>query len=292
MPDAIVATALVPRLRGTPVVLDVHDTFPELFATKFARPEDDPLVRLLCLEERVSAACASHVLVVTAQARNRLEDRGVGLGRTTVVMNSPDERVFGAPRPPVPWPRGGAVANPLPRRPGAPLRRGDRDPRGGSARRAPGRGRRGVGPRRAPARVRLRRGSRAARGTRCGGGAGARGCGARARALRADPRRTGTRAHRRGAHAPRLLHRAAAAGEAVGVRAHGAARGLLAAAVHLRLLPRGRAEDVHRGRPRGSGARAGRAVPRPRRRARARRAGHAHAASRSRGSASGRATWR
>lgn len=109
MPDAIVATALVPRLRGTPVILDVHDTFPELFATKFARPEDDPLVRLLCLEERVSAACASHVLVVTEQARNRLEDRGVGLGRTTVVMNSPDERVFGAPRPPVPWPEAGRL---------------------------------------------------------------------------------------------------------------------------------------------------------------------------------------
>jgi glycosyltransferase involved in cell wall biosynthesis len=109
MPDLVVAAALVPRLRGTPLVLDVHDTFPELFATKFARPPDDPLTRFLRLEERASAACASRVVVVTEQARRRLEGRGVGVGRTTVVMNSPDERVFGAPRPPVAWPPEGLL---------------------------------------------------------------------------------------------------------------------------------------------------------------------------------------
>jgi Glycosyl transferase 4-like domain len=31
MPDAVVAAALLPRLRGAPIVLDVHDTFPELY---------------------------------------------------------------------------------------------------------------------------------------------------------------------------------------------------------------------------------------------------------------------
>jgi glycosyltransferase involved in cell wall biosynthesis len=106
MPDLIVATALAPRLRGTPVVLDVHDTFPELFATKFGRSHDDLLTRLLRAEERASAAVASRVVVVTEQARRRLEGRGVGVGRITVVMNSPDERVFGAPRAPVSWPEG------------------------------------------------------------------------------------------------------------------------------------------------------------------------------------------
>ncbi len=109
MPDAILATALVPRLRGTPVILDVHDTFPELFATKFARPERDPLLRVLRTEERLCAAAASHVVAVTEQARLRLEGRGVGVGRTTVVMNSPDERVFGAPRAPVSWPEKGLL---------------------------------------------------------------------------------------------------------------------------------------------------------------------------------------
>jgi glycosyltransferase involved in cell wall biosynthesis len=109
MPDLLTASALVPRLRGTSVILNVHDTFPELFATKYGRPEGDRLEWLLKREERVSAALATRVVTVTDQARLRLEGRGVGAGRTTVVMNSPDERVFGPPRKPVRWPQEGPL---------------------------------------------------------------------------------------------------------------------------------------------------------------------------------------
>ncbi len=101
MPDLVVAAALLPRLRGTPLVLDIHDTFPELFATKFSHPR---AARVLGWEEWGCAALSSHVIVVTEQARKRLHARGVGVNKTTVVMNSPDEQVFGPPRPPAPWP--------------------------------------------------------------------------------------------------------------------------------------------------------------------------------------------
>jgi glycosyltransferase involved in cell wall biosynthesis len=109
MPDLLTAAALVPRLRGTPVILDVHDTFPELFATKFGYPQTHRLVRVLELEERLSAALADHVITVTEEARERLGSRGVGVGRSSVVMNSPDERVFGAAREPVDLPTEGTV---------------------------------------------------------------------------------------------------------------------------------------------------------------------------------------
>ncbi len=109
MPDLLTATALGPRLRGTPVILNMHDTFPELFATKYGRPEGDRLEALLEVEERLSAALASRVVTVTDQARLRVEGRGVGVGRTTVVMNSPDERVFGPARPPLQWPAEGPL---------------------------------------------------------------------------------------------------------------------------------------------------------------------------------------
>jgi glycosyltransferase involved in cell wall biosynthesis len=66
-------------------------------------------VRLLEREERLSAALASRVITVTDGARRRLEERGVGVGRTVVVMNSPDERVFGPPRAPVGWPEAGPL---------------------------------------------------------------------------------------------------------------------------------------------------------------------------------------
>ncbi|HTZ85131.1 MAG TPA: glycosyltransferase family 4 protein, partial [Solirubrobacteraceae bacterium] len=103
MPDVLTFAALRPRLRGVPVILNVHDTFPELFTSKFARPPGGLLERLLKYEERLSAMLASRVIVVTDQARLRLEGRGVGVGRTTVVMNSPDQGVFGPAREPVRW---------------------------------------------------------------------------------------------------------------------------------------------------------------------------------------------
>jgi glycosyltransferase involved in cell wall biosynthesis len=109
MPDILTAAALVPRLRGVPVILNVHDTFPELFATKYGWPQDHALVRLLEREERLSAALATRVITVTDQARVCLEERGVGVGRSSVIMNSPDERVFGPPREPVRWPEAGPL---------------------------------------------------------------------------------------------------------------------------------------------------------------------------------------
>ncbi len=109
MPDLLTAAALVPRLRGAPVILNMHDTFPELFATKYGRPEGDRLEALLEVEERLSAMLASRVVTVTDQARLRVEGRGVGVGRTTVVMNSPDERVFGPARAPVQLPAEGPL---------------------------------------------------------------------------------------------------------------------------------------------------------------------------------------
>ena len=73
MPDALVFSALRPKLRGTPMILNFHDTFPELFATLFDRPPNHPLVRLIRVEERISAALADGHIFVTAEARELLD---------------------------------------------------------------------------------------------------------------------------------------------------------------------------------------------------------------------------
>jgi glycosyltransferase involved in cell wall biosynthesis len=109
MPDFLVLAGLVPKLRGTPVILNVHDTFPELFATTFDSPHAHRVARALRVEESVSAAVADAVVTVTDEARDLLNERGVGAGRTVVVMNSPDERLFGPQRRPRPFPVGGPV---------------------------------------------------------------------------------------------------------------------------------------------------------------------------------------
>jgi glycosyltransferase involved in cell wall biosynthesis len=99
MPDVLVFAALRQKLRGTPIVLNFHDTFPELFATLFDRSPNHPLVRLIRAEERVSAALADGHVFVTSEARDLLRDRGIAANRTQIVMNTPDERVFGERRP-------------------------------------------------------------------------------------------------------------------------------------------------------------------------------------------------
>jgi glycosyltransferase involved in cell wall biosynthesis len=109
MPDALVFAALAPKLRGTPLILNFHDTFPELFATLFGRSPSHPLVRFIRAEERVSAALADGHIFVTAEARDLLAARGVGADRTQVVMNTPDERVFGPRQAPSAPPAAGEL---------------------------------------------------------------------------------------------------------------------------------------------------------------------------------------
>lgn len=101
MPDALVFAAWRPKLRGVPLILNFHDTFPELFATLFDKSENHPLVRLIRVEEKVSASLADGHIFVTAEARDLLRGRGVTAERSQIVMNTPDERVFGERRAPI-----------------------------------------------------------------------------------------------------------------------------------------------------------------------------------------------
>ena len=95
LPDFLVFAGLVPRLAGRKVVLDVHDSVPETFAAKFSNA---PLVhKLLCLEERVSAAVAHKVICVNHPQRATLVARGIPDSKTFISMNVPDPRIFGSP---------------------------------------------------------------------------------------------------------------------------------------------------------------------------------------------------
>jgi glycosyltransferase involved in cell wall biosynthesis len=92
LPDFLVFAALLPRLAGCKVVLDVHDSFPETYATKFS---GHPLVwKALCLEERLSALVAHRVICVNEPQRDALLARGIPRSKTFVSMNVPDPRIF------------------------------------------------------------------------------------------------------------------------------------------------------------------------------------------------------
>ncbi|HLW18129.1 MAG TPA: glycosyltransferase, partial [Actinomycetota bacterium] len=93
IPNFLVFAALVPRLGGARVLLDMRDPLPEFFEAKYKLSERDPLVRGLLAEERISARFASRVVTVH-HTMATLYERSVPAAKIGVVMNAPDPRVF------------------------------------------------------------------------------------------------------------------------------------------------------------------------------------------------------
>ncbi|MGE3268395.1 MAG: glycosyltransferase family 4 protein [Chloroflexota bacterium] len=98
MPDALVFSALVPKLMGAKVILYIFDNMPELMMVARGKSARHPLVRLLALQERVSAAFADRVIVTQETARQLASERGIPGKKVTVVLNGPDESIFTPPR--------------------------------------------------------------------------------------------------------------------------------------------------------------------------------------------------
>jgi glycosyltransferase involved in cell wall biosynthesis len=94
MPDAVIVCAILPKFLGSKVVLDVHDTMPELYRDKFGGARGAAGAKLLMLEERLSSWWADRVLAVHDLHRDRLQQAGVPANKIHVVMNSPDTRIF------------------------------------------------------------------------------------------------------------------------------------------------------------------------------------------------------
>ena len=104
MPDFHVLAAFVPRVLGRPVIHDVHDLMPELYAEKFGSDDRRFAVRLLMLQERWAGRFASAVVTVEARLMEILAARGIPAEKVHVLMNLPDDRIFRprAPRGPKP----------------------------------------------------------------------------------------------------------------------------------------------------------------------------------------------
>ncbi len=94
VPDFLVFAAIAPKLAGVPVILDIHDLLPELYASKFKISHRSFLFKLLILAERCSAAFANHVIVANHLWRDRLVARSSRDEKCSVVRNRPDMSIF------------------------------------------------------------------------------------------------------------------------------------------------------------------------------------------------------
>jgi len=94
LPDFLVFSALIPKLMGARVILDLHDLMPEFYASRFGGNLNALPVKLVILQERVSCWFADHVITVTEAWRQTLIERGVAPEKCSVVMNLPDPAIF------------------------------------------------------------------------------------------------------------------------------------------------------------------------------------------------------
>lgn len=94
VPDFLVFAAAYPKWKHVPIILDIHDLLPELYASKFKASSDSLLFRLTKWLERWSAGFANHVIVANHLWRDRLAARSSVPEKCSVVRNYPDFDIF------------------------------------------------------------------------------------------------------------------------------------------------------------------------------------------------------
>lgn len=94
MPDILVLSALVPKMLGAKVILDLHDPMPELMMTIFKIEKDSWKVGLLRGVEKWSISRANVVVTVSETFKRVFSARSCAPEKVEVVMNSPDGEIF------------------------------------------------------------------------------------------------------------------------------------------------------------------------------------------------------
>jgi glycosyltransferase involved in cell wall biosynthesis len=98
MPDFLIFAALIPRLLGARLILDIHDPMPEMYMSKYQKTESNNMIRAVRLQEKLSSKLAHKVITANKLFRERLISRGMPPGKITVVNNVPDRRIFNRAR--------------------------------------------------------------------------------------------------------------------------------------------------------------------------------------------------
>lgn len=98
-PDFLLVSAIVPKLRGARVVLDIHDLSRHMFSMRFSGLLGRIVYGGLAAIERVACAVADYVITVHEPYRGEINRLGVPASKLAVIMNAVDtglvERVRG-----------------------------------------------------------------------------------------------------------------------------------------------------------------------------------------------------
>jgi glycosyltransferase involved in cell wall biosynthesis len=101
MPDFFVFCALLPKMMGAKVILDIHDPMPNTFASKFQKEENGLPYKLLLWEQQISASFADQVITVHDPIKDHVlvKQHQMSSASIKVIANFADDELF-TPRSP------------------------------------------------------------------------------------------------------------------------------------------------------------------------------------------------
>jgi len=94
LPDFLVFVAVLARLRGARVVLEMFELTPELSAARLKLDRRHPMLRWARLIERAATGWADHVIVVSKQCMDILVERGLDARKISVLPNTPPAAIL------------------------------------------------------------------------------------------------------------------------------------------------------------------------------------------------------
>jgi glycosyltransferase involved in cell wall biosynthesis len=87
--------AWVPKLGGAKVILDIHDILPELYCQKFNKTRQSYTAKFALIIEKLSVACADHVIVANDLWKDKLQIRTREAPKKfTTILNYPREELL------------------------------------------------------------------------------------------------------------------------------------------------------------------------------------------------------
>jgi glycosyltransferase involved in cell wall biosynthesis len=94
VPDFEVFAAILPKLTGTKIILDIHDPVPDFFLAKFST-KNKKYYDILSYIEKISSNFAHHVITVTDYWMDKIAKRSkIPEDKISVTLNLPDIKMF------------------------------------------------------------------------------------------------------------------------------------------------------------------------------------------------------
>ena len=94
VPDFEVFAAIIPKITGSKIILDIHDIVPEFYASKFNAKKDSIIYKSLILLEKISINFSDHVIISNDIWEKKLLSRSVNKVKCSTMLNYPDPFIF------------------------------------------------------------------------------------------------------------------------------------------------------------------------------------------------------